>query len=212
MYQPEDYLAALALIITSMICWGSWANTVKLTAGYAFQVFYWDYVIGVMLGSVGWGLTLGNWRGGDLSFLNNISQADPRHLAFAIPGGAVFHAANLLLVAAIDIAGPAVAFPVGIGPGVINDFIYGIAKYLVNVSAKFGQPGTAMYDRLAVGVAIDSTLVEAPECMWTLKFTVSLRVVKRLRTGRATWSEVFCTETITWSNASIKRSSMQKLR
>jgi inosine-uridine nucleoside N-ribohydrolase len=47
--------------------------------------------------------------------------------------------------------------------GPINDFIYGIAKYLVNLSAKFGQPGTAMYDPLAVGVAIDATLVEAPE-------------------------------------------------
>lgn len=46
--------------------------------------------------------------------------------------------------------------------GPVNDFIYGIAKYLIGLSAKFGQPGTAMYDPLAVGVAIDSTLVEAP--------------------------------------------------
>ena len=61
------------------------------------------------------GLTLGNWGGGDLSFLSNIGQADSRHLLFAIAGGAVFNVANLLLVAAIDIAGLAVAFPVGIG-------------------------------------------------------------------------------------------------
>jgi len=87
----------------------------KLTPGYAFQLFYWDYVIGIVLGSIGWGLTLGNWGGGDLSFLNNIHQADFRHILFAGAGGAVFNVANLLLVAAIDIAGLAVAFPIGIG-------------------------------------------------------------------------------------------------
>ena len=115
MYQPEAYAAALLFMFTSMICWGSWANTMKLTPGYAFQLFYWDYVVGIILGSLGWGLTLGNWGGGGLSFLANISQADSQHVWFAIAGGAVFNVANLLLVAAIDIAGLAVAFPVGIG-------------------------------------------------------------------------------------------------
>ena len=115
MYQPEAYSAALVFMIASMLCWGSWANTMKLTPGYAFQLFYWDYVVGIVLGSLVWGFTLGNWGGGDLSFLSNISQADSRHMLFAIAGGAVFNVANLLLVAAIDIAGLAVAFPVGIG-------------------------------------------------------------------------------------------------
>jgi purine nucleosidase len=47
--------------------------------------------------------------------------------------------------------------------GPLNDFIYSVAKYLVNLSAQFGLPGTPMYDPLAVGVAIDATLVKAPE-------------------------------------------------
>jgi inosine-uridine nucleoside N-ribohydrolase len=47
--------------------------------------------------------------------------------------------------------------------GPVNDFIYQVAKFLVDLSAKFGSPGTPMYDPLAVGVAIDSTLVKAPE-------------------------------------------------
>ena len=47
--------------------------------------------------------------------------------------------------------------------GAINDFIYQVAKYLIDLSAKYGFSGTAMYDPLAVGVAIDSTLVTAPE-------------------------------------------------
>lgn len=115
MYQPETYLAALCFMIISMLCWGSWANTMKLTPGYAFQLFYWDYVIGILLGSLICGHTLGSMGGGELSMMNNVHQADTRHVLFAIAGGAVFNVANLLLVAAIDIAGLAVAFPVGIG-------------------------------------------------------------------------------------------------
>ena len=116
MDQPEAYGIALLFMIISMLFWGSWANAMKLTAGYAFQLYYWDYVIGIVLGSLGWGFTLGNWGGGDtLLFLSNLSQADSRHILFAIAGGAVFNVANLLLVAAIDIAGLAVAFPIGIG-------------------------------------------------------------------------------------------------
>jgi len=115
MYQPEAYAVALLFMIGSMLCWGSWANTMKLTPGWPFQLFYWDYVIGIIVASLFWGLTLGSLGGGPLSFMNNISNADRRHILFAIAGGAVFNVANLLLVAAIELAGLAVAFPIGIG-------------------------------------------------------------------------------------------------
>ena len=115
MYQPEAYGIALLFMIGSMLCWGSWANTMKLTPGWAFQLFYWDYVIGIIAATLLWGFTLGSAGGGDLSFLNNIASADGKHIVFAVLGGAVFNVANLLLVAAIDIAGLAVAFPIGIG-------------------------------------------------------------------------------------------------
>lgn len=115
MYQPEVYWISLLFMLTSMLCWGSWANTMKLTPGYSFQLFYWDYVVGVVFGSLCWGLTLGNWGGGSLSFAANIRAADMRHILLAVVGGVVFNLANLLLVAAIEIAGLAVAFPIGIG-------------------------------------------------------------------------------------------------
>ena len=115
MYQPQVYWISLLFMLASMLCWGSWANTMKLTPGYRFQLFYWDYVIGVIFGSFCWGLTLGNWGGGSSSFVANISHADTHHILLAVSGGAVFNLANLLLVAAIEIAGLAVAFPVGIG-------------------------------------------------------------------------------------------------
>src|SRR6201996_770243 len=98
------YWVALLFMLVSMLCWGSWANTMKLTPGFSFQLFYWDYVIGVVLGSLIWGLSLGNAGGGPLSFSASIHEADIRHILFAVAGGVVFNIANLLLVAAIEIA------------------------------------------------------------------------------------------------------------
>jgi glucose uptake protein len=115
MFQPEAYAVALLFMTGSMLCWGSWANMMKLTPGWPFQLFYWDYVIAIIGASLLWGLTLGSAGGGPLSFVNSIRNADARHITFALLGGAVFNIANLLLVAAIEIAGLAVAFPIGIG-------------------------------------------------------------------------------------------------
>ena len=148
MYQPEAYFAALSFMIISMVCWGSWANTMKLTPGYAFQLFYWDYVIGIILGSLLWGLTLGSLGGEPLSFLSNIHQADSRHILFALAGGAVFNVANLLLVAAIDIAGLAVAFPVGIGLALV------VGVLLNYIVAPKGQPALIFGGVVLVIIAI----------------------------------------------------------
>jgi glucose uptake protein len=114
-YQPDIYWVALSFMLVSMLCWGSWANTVKLCPGYRFQLFYWDYVAGLMVAATVWGLTLGSFGSSAKPFLADVAQASPHALLLALAGGAVFNVANLLLVAAIDIAGLAVAFPVGIG-------------------------------------------------------------------------------------------------
>jgi glucose uptake protein len=114
MFQPDGYAIAFAMMVTTMICWGSWANMMKLTPGWPFQLFYWDYVIGVLLVSLLLGLTMGS-TGGPTAMIANLRQADGVSILYALAGGAVFNIANLLLVAAISIAGLAVAFPVGIG-------------------------------------------------------------------------------------------------
>jgi glucose uptake protein len=112
MYEPKSYAAQLTFMLLSMICWGSWANTLNLSPGWPFQLFYWDYVIGILLAGFGWGLMLG---GGVHVFFAALGAASAMHIAWAIAGGMVFNAANLLLVAAIGVAGLAVAFPLGIG-------------------------------------------------------------------------------------------------
>ncbi len=134
MYQPEIYSIALLFMLLSMFCWGSWANTLKLCPGFRFELFYWDYVAGVLIGAAFWGFTLGSLGSTGRSFLVDISHADLRAAFLAAAGGAIFNLANLLLVAAIDIAGLAVAFPVGIGLALV---IGAVGNYLI---APAGNP------------------------------------------------------------------------
>jgi hypothetical protein len=125
MFQPESYSIALGLMIVSMLCWGSWANTLKLCPGYRFQLFYWDYVIGLVVGIGLWGLTLGSMGASGKPFLADIASAGMRSIIWSLIGGVIFNAANLLLVAAIEVAGLAVAFPVGIGLALIVGIVDG---------------------------------------------------------------------------------------
>jgi glucose uptake protein len=115
LFQPESYPLVLSMMIVSMLCWGSWANTMKLCQGYRFQLFYWDYILGLLAGALLWGFTLGSMGDQARPFLADFQQTDISHILFALAGGVLFNVANLLLVAAIEIAGLAVAFPVGIG-------------------------------------------------------------------------------------------------
>jgi glucose uptake protein len=116
MFILNNYPAAVMCCIITMLCWGSWANTQKLAAhSWRFELFYWDYVLGILLFSLVLAFTLGSMGSGGRSFLADISQADARNIGSAIIGGIIFNAANILLGAAIAIAGMAVAFPVGIG-------------------------------------------------------------------------------------------------
>ena len=117
MYYCSNYTIAVLLCVVTMLCWGSWGNTQKLAGRtWRYELFYWDYVIGVLLFALVSGLTFGSHFGGEAwSFLPNLKQASAGNIGSAFLGGVVFNAANILLAAAISIAGMSVAFPVGIG-------------------------------------------------------------------------------------------------
>ncbi len=116
MFIPESYGLAVILCIVTMFCWGSWANTQKLTAkSWPFPLFYWDYSIGVILLTLLFGFTLGSTGEAGRGFVQDLIQGNTSSYISALLGGVVFNIANLLIVAAIDIAGMAVAFPIGIG-------------------------------------------------------------------------------------------------
>src|SRR6202795_1363392 len=127
MFTPHSLTIALFMMITSAICWGSWANTYKGVKNYRFELFYWDYAIGIFLVSLILALTMGSTGNDATSFLNNVHSADTRNIVFTMTAGVIFNLANLLLVAAIDMAGLAVAFPVAIGialvVGVISSYV-----------------------------------------------------------------------------------------
>lgn len=128
MILPATYTAALLLTILSMICWGSWANTFKLTGKWRFELFYFDYSLGVLLAAILAAATFGS-LGDDLSVMDNFLITGKRQIAYGFAGGVIFNLANMLLMAAISIAGLAVAFPIGIGLALV---IGVIGNYLIN--------------------------------------------------------------------------------
>ena len=177
MFVPESYQVTLFLMILSMLCWGSWANTLKLCPQYRFQLFYWDYVIGLAAGAVALGLTAGSLGRNGQPFLTAVLHAPLSPILWTFCGGAIFNVANLLLVAAIDVAGLAVAFPVGIGLALI---VGAVSSYLVSPAANplllFG--GVAL---VTVAIIVDAAAYRKREA--TGKATTTRGIVLSLVAG-----------------------------
>ncbi len=145
----ESYPVAVFLTVITMLCWGSWANTQKLaTKEWRFQLFYWDYAFGVLILSLIFAFSLGSFGPSGRPFLTDLGQAGSGALMSAFVGGVVFNLANILLVSAIDIAGMAVAFPVGIGLALVVGVI---TNYM---ATPLGNPWVLFAGVAAVAVAI----------------------------------------------------------
>ena len=128
MFIIQSYSLAVVFCIITMLCWGSWANTQKLAGKtWRFELFYWDYVIGILLFSLLAALTLGSIGKEGRSFLTDLQQADTSSIVSALIGGFIFNAANILVSAAIAIAGMAVAFPIAIGLALVVGVIVNYA-------------------------------------------------------------------------------------
>jgi glucose uptake protein len=144
MFIVQSYSLAIVFCVITMLCWGSWANTQKLAGKtWRFELFYWDYVIGILLFSLLAALTLGSIGEQGRSFMDDLRQADSSNIISALLGGIVFNAANILFSAAIAIAGMAVAFPIAIGLALVLGVI-------VNYTAS--QKGDPVF--LFIGVAL----------------------------------------------------------
>ena len=149
MFIPASYALAVVLCIITMLCWGSWANTQKLASkSWEFPLFYWDYVLGIVLLTFLFGITLGSVGDDGRPFLEDLSQAKASSYWSAFLGGVIFNIANLLIVAAISIAGMAVAFPVGIGIALVLGVV---VNYVAN---PVGDPMWLFVGVLLVVIAI----------------------------------------------------------
>lgn len=149
MYIVDSYSFAVFLCFITMLCWGSWGNTQKMSSGsWRFELFYWDYVLGMVLLSLISAFTLGSYGEEGRSFIADLKQAESNNLLSALLGGIVFNAGNILLSASISIAGMSVAFPVGVGIALVLGVII---NYL---GAQQGDPVWLCLGVLFVVVAI----------------------------------------------------------
>lgn len=153
MFIVNSYALAIIFCFITMLCWGSWGNTQKLAGKtWRYELFYWDYVIGVLLLSLLFAFTLGSFGEGGRSFLPDLRQADAGNIGSAFLGGIIFNASNILLSAAIAIAGMSVAFPVGVGLALVLGVII---NYLGS------QKGDPLFLFLGVGLITVAIVLNA---------------------------------------------------
>jgi glucose uptake protein len=121
MILPNTYIPALLLAVLALFCWGTWANTCKLAGSQRFELYYWDYALGVLLAATVAAFTFGSlgfqWGGdvGGFAFLDDVTRSSKHSMAYGMAAGAVWNLGTILLVAAISLAGMSLAFPVGLG-------------------------------------------------------------------------------------------------
>jgi glucose uptake protein len=115
MFTPQTFATAFLMMLVSTACYGSWGNLYKVTKGYRFELFSWDFLVGMLAGALTLALTMGSTAHNASSFLPNVRSADLSNIGCAMVGGAIFSLALLFLLAGISLAGLAVSFPVSTG-------------------------------------------------------------------------------------------------
>ena len=128
MFIINSYTLAVVFCFITMLCWGSWGNTQKLAGKtWRYELFYWDYVIGMVLFTLLLGFTMGSIGTEGRGFVADLAQANYESVLWVLLGGVIFNASNILLSASTSLAGMAVAFPLGCGLalvlGVINNYL-----------------------------------------------------------------------------------------
>jgi glucose uptake protein len=153
MFIVDSYFIAVLFCFITMLCWGSWANSSKCTTEkWQFPLFYWDYSIGLILMALIFGFTMGSTGDAGRSLLTDLAQADGRSIGFALLGGAIFNLSNLLIVAAISIAGLSVAFPIAVGLALVLGVLINYIK------TPAGDPGLLF---LGVGLVVVAMILNA---------------------------------------------------
>ncbi len=149
---PHTYGMALMLTVLTMLCWGSWANVLKIAKGWRFELLYYDYSIGVALGALLAGLTFGTLGSGSPRFLDDLSRAGHINILCGFLGGVIFNLSNILVVGAIAVAGMGVAFPIGVGLALVVGVIW---NYIVN------PQGNPLLLFLGVALIVGAIVVDA---------------------------------------------------
>jgi glucose uptake protein len=127
MILPTSHIASLILLVLCLICWGSWANTFNATGKkWRFELYYFDFAIGVVIAALICALTLGTLGWDGFSFMDDVRLAGKKQDLFAFVGGLIFNLGNMLLVGAISLVGLSVAFPAGLGVAMVIGGIWSL--------------------------------------------------------------------------------------
>lgn len=153
MYIVNSYPLSIIFCFITMFCWGSWGNTQKLAGKtWRYELFYWDYVIGILLLSLIFAFTLGSMGSNGRSFIPDLAQADWKNIGSAFLGGVIFNAGNILLSTAIALVGMSVAFPVGVGLALVLGVI---------INYMGSQKGDPFFLFLGVGLVTLAIVINA---------------------------------------------------
>lgn len=148
MILPQTYVVTLAVMIFGMLCLGSWANTLKLGGNWRFELYYFDFAFGVLVVSLLLAFTVGSAGYDGFSFLDDLMHAGKRQWFYAFVAGVIFNFANILLTAAVSVAGMSVAFPMGIGSALV------VGSLLSLLVRRSGNPMSMLAGCLTIMVAV----------------------------------------------------------
>jgi glucose uptake protein len=172
MILPQTHAAVLFLMTLSLLCWGSWANSYKLAGKWRFELYYFDFAVGVALAAFVYAITVGNLGYDGFSFMDDLAHAGKRQWLYGFMAGVVFNLANMILISAISVAGMAVAFPMGIGVATI------VGTTLAYAGGRTGGPAP-----LFAGCALIAAAVLAAALAY--RFHAVLTHEQLARAGRA---------------------------
>jgi glucose uptake protein len=168
MFTVNSLPVAIVFCVITMLGWGSWANTQKLAGKtkWPFELYYWDYALGVLLFSILFMFTLGSMGAAGVGAMQNLGAASGENIAGAMLSGVIFNISNILLVVAIDAAGMSVAFPLGVGLALV---IGTVASYRQapkgNAAVLFAGVGLVILAMILSGLAY-SRLPRVPGRSW----------------------------------------------
>ncbi len=151
MYLIENYGLAICAYVFCMLCWGSWSNTQKLAAKtWRYELFYWDFILGLVLTAFVWGITAGSMGDHGISFIADLKQADRGSIINAMLGGIIWNLGNLVFVVAIYLAGMSIAFPIGGGIGWIGGIIFNYILEVRGGSEMASLPKTMLWSGVVI--------------------------------------------------------------
>jgi glucose uptake protein len=151
----HNYGLAIFFFAITMICWGSWANTMKLAAkNWRFELFYWDLTLGLLITATVAAFTVGSIGTEGRTFLQDLSQANGSSIMNAMLGGIVWNLGNIPLTAAIAVAGMSVGFPIGGGLAWILGIIFNFILVLIDKGVPEGNTVLLFTGVIIIVVAI----------------------------------------------------------